>query len=106
MNDMYGQAKEIRITSIPVLYNLLKPEYKIITCATNDRMYYQAGVFICFYNCIVLKDKIFYELIPDISISKGIIPHNDKRKILGDIYTNYREKDPEHLMNPYLLFNE
>ena len=105
-SDMYGYTEEIEISSIPELYKLLTPDYKIITCATNDRMYYQAGVFICFYNCICLKDKMFYELIPDISIQKGIIPRNVKRRILGDIYTNHRARDPEHLMNPYLLFNE
>mgnify|MGYP003290125183 CR=1 FL=1 len=84
----------------------LTPKLAIIDIPTNDRIVYQKGLFVCFYDCLCLKDFIAYELNPDFSFIKLKIAKKNKRSLLNAIYKNNREYDPEHLLNPYLVFNE
>lgn len=100
-----GGSKTITISSLPVLVKLMTPKYKIIDIPTNDRMVYQQGAFVCFYDCLCINGYILYELINDINIVKKIIPAHSKKKIIKSIYDE-RQYDQEHLLNPYLYFNE
>ena len=101
-----GFSKALRFNSIDKLLDALTPEIKIIDITTNDRMLYQSGVFVCFYDCVCLRDFIAYELNPAFVLKKIRIHKRNKKSILNSIYKNHREYDPEHLMNPYLYFNE
>lgn len=104
--NFINSKEEMVVDSFETLFEMLKPDYRIITCATNDRMNYQAGAFICFTDCIIFNKKVFYEFNNELQINKIFVKHAYKTLILSDIYKNYRERDPEHLMNPYLFFNE
>ena len=101
-----GESITICHHSISDLLDDLTPKIKIIDVPTNDRMLYQKGLFVCFYDCICLKDFIAYELNPSFVMRKIKIPKRNKRGLLNSIYHNSREYDPEHLMNPYLTFVE
>lgn len=103
--DSNGKVKNIVITSIKKLLQELTPNFKIFDIPTNDRMKYQKGLFVCFYNCICLKDSVFYELNKDIVLTKSIIKVSDKRTILDSIYKE-RKYDQYHLLNPYVYFTE
>lgn len=96
----------LHIDSIDKLLDAMTPKYKVLDIPTNDRMIYQKGLFICFYDCLCLKDFIAYELCPDLFFTKVCIQKRKKRGILERIYKNYRQYDPEHLMDPYLFFKE
>lgn len=100
-----GKLESICIKSFKELFKALTPKYKIFQIYTNDRMKYQKGLFLCFYDCICLKDFIVYDLIDDFEIIEFTIPFEIKNTILKKIY-EHRRYDPEHLMNPYLFFQE
>lgn len=59
-----GSSRVLCFNSIDKLLDALTPKIKIIDITTNDRMLYQSGVFVCFYDCVCLRDFIAYELNP------------------------------------------
>lgn len=104
-NNGKSFEKSICITSISKLLARLRPSFRLFDIPVNDRMKYQKGVFICFYDCIAIKNRICYELNRDIGLHESIIRTRDKKDILKGIY-NHRKYDQEHLLNPYLFFTE
>ena len=100
-----GSDIEIYLTSIKDVFEALTPKYKVFQIYTNDRMKYQKGLFICFYDCICLKDIIVYNLIQELKIMEFIIPVKHKNKILNKI-NSHKRYDYNHLMNPYLFFQD
>ena len=84
----------------------LTPKFIIIDQATNDRMKYQQGVFLLFYDYVSVNGIIFYELCSGLDVYKCRIKKSEKRKLLERVYKETRYEDFEHLMNPYLYFNE
>ena len=101
-----GEYKQITFTTFETLIEVLTPKYKILDLPINDRMKYQQGLFIVFYDCISINGEIFYELNKEFKFVNLKIKVSDKDKFLPKIYKDYRFYDPEHLMNPYLYFNE
>ena len=100
------EEKILFLSDFKTIINLLTPKYKLIDLPTNDRMKYQKGVFLVFYGCICANDTIFYQLNNRFKLLKVKINKMNKRIYLEKIYKNYRFYDPEHLMKPYLYFNE
>lgn len=100
------EEKILFLSDFKTIINLLTPKYKLIDLPTNDRMKYQKGVFLVFYGCICANDTIFYQLNDKFKLLKVKINKMNKRIYLEKIYKNYRFYDPEHLMKPYLYFNE
>lgn len=100
------EEKILFLSDFKTIINLLTPKYKLIDLPTNDRMKYQKGVFLVFYGCICANDTIFYQLNNKFKLLKVKINKMNKRIYLEKIYKNYRFYDPEHLMKPYLYFNE
>ena len=100
------EEKILFLSDFKTIINLLTPKYKLIDLPTNDRMKYQKGVFLVFYGCICVNDTIFYQLNNKFKLLKLKINKMNKRIYLEKIYKNYRFYDPEHLMKPYLYFNE
>lgn len=100
------EEKILFLSDFKTIISLLTPKYKLIDLPTNDRMKYQKGVFLVFYGCICANDTIFYQLNNKFKLLKVKINKMNKRIYLEKIYKNYRFYDPEHLMKPYLYFNE
>lgn len=100
-----GTTMIYNIVEFSELVSELTPKFKILKIATNDRMKYQKGLFLCFYDCLCLNSFVFYELNSSIQLRRLIIKKGTKRKILKEIYKE-RKYDPEHLMDPYLYFKE
>ena len=100
------EEKILFLSDFKTIINLLTPKYKLIDLPTNDRMKYQKGVFLVFYGCICGNDTIFYQLNNKFKLLKLKINKMNKRIYLEKIYKKYRFYDPEHLMKPYLYFNE
>lgn len=97
---------EIDCTSIKCIIKELKPEYKVINLATNDRMKYQHGKFLVFYNCIIVNGRIFFNLNRDISIEKIKISKKTKKRFYNYLVKEYDYYNMEYLMNPYLYFSK
>lgn len=97
---------ELKYSSIKELIELLTPQFVVINNKTNDRMKYQKGLFILFYNCLCIGDIILYELSPYLGLNKNVISHKDKANELKKIYQNNREYTMDYLLNPYKIFNE
>lgn len=100
------EEKILFLSDFKTIINLLTPKYKLIDLPTNDRMKYQKGVFLVFYGCICVNDTIYYRLNNKFKLLRLKINKTNKRVYLEKIYKKYRFYDPEHLMKPYLYFNE
>ena len=100
-----GDVERLKIVSITDLIKAITPKFKVFDIATNDRMKYQKGVFLCFYDCLCLKSYVCYELNKLIYTRKARLKYKYKREMLKALYEQ-RRYDPEHLMDPYLLFKE
>lgn len=100
------EEKILFLSDFKTIINLLTPKYKLIDLPTNDRMKYQKGVFLVFYGCICVNDTIYYQLNNKFKLLRLKINKTNKRVYLEKIYKKYRFYDPEHLMKPYLYFNE
>lgn len=88
------------------LIKLLTPSYKIIKTQTNDRMKYQKGLFIVFYNYLSVNNEIFYTLNSHLLLKKYIIKKEDKKEMLRMINYKYPEYTSGYLMDPYLYFRD
>ena len=100
------EEKILFLSDFKTIINLLTPKYKLIDLPTNDRMKYQKGVFLVFYGCICVNDTIYFRLNNKFKLLRLKINKTNKRVYLEKIYKKYRFYDPEHLMKPYLYFNE
>ena len=77
----------------------------IKTPATNDRMRYQKGCYMLLSKGIIVKGLLLMPIIFG-SITKYTIDPFLKKEIYELIENKYYEYDFNHLMNPYLYFNE
>ena len=96
----------ITYKSISELVKLMTPKFVVINNKTNDRMKYQKGLFVLFYDCLCIYDKILYELSPYLSLKKIRIAYSDKNDELKKLYQEHREHTLDYLLNPYKVFNE
>ena len=104
---LFNNSSEILIfDSIEKIVKLLVPSICFIDLPTNDRMKYQKGLFLCFYNCIVLGGHIYYELSNNFKMIKLIIKPEDKDNILDEIRRETPEYDSNHILDPYQIFRE
>ena len=102
--DSKGHITTIKIDLLEELVDKLTPKVALIDVPSNDRMIYQKGVLVCFYDCLCLNGVILYELSESFIKKEPILVAN-KRNLLNEIYHD-RKYDYEHLMNPYLVFKE
>lgn len=90
------------------IIKLLTPKTLFIDLATNDRMKYQKGTFVFFYDFVLVKETILYNLNPDFYIEKFIIPKNSdknqKQSQIDSIKKDHPEYEQRYLMNPYSYF--
>lgn len=101
-----NSSETIVIDSLSGIIDKLMPRICFIDHPTNDRMKYQKGLFLCFYGCINLGGRIFYELSPFFEMIKLAISPTDKNRFLLAISKDHPEFDSNHILNPYLIFRE
>ncbi len=98
------------ITTIDEIINYLTPKFAFIDIPTNDRMKYQKGGFLLFYDCLIINEKLFLEIIPGMLLQKFKIDNasNNKDKIIDAIKYNkvFCMYMPDKLLDPYEFFNE
>lgn len=96
----------IHVTNVKQLFELLTPKIVIIDNKTNDRMKYQKGVFIVFYDCLSINGKIFYNFNINIHLKSTIYNYTEKLDILKNIRTSDYSHQYEYLLDSYKIFNE
>ena len=96
----------ITITKINDLIKRLTPEFVIVNAPTNDRMKYQKGGFIYFYDYLSINGRVFYDLNPYLQYRELLIRCASKDLIRDYILKKHPYYEYEHLMNPYKHFNE
>lgn len=90
----------------------LTPKYIMIPVKTNDRMLYQNGVFVLFYDCALIQGNVFPWLNSDIKLNKLRINKSDDPSIQGKrcFYDIIQNKYPQYvqskLLNPYDHYND
>lgn len=106
--DSFGKKRTttITITKISDLINRLTPRFVIVNTPTNDRMKYQKGGFIYFYDFLSINGRVFYDLNPYLQYRELLIKCANKDLIRDYILDNYPYYEYEHLMSPYKHFNE
>ena len=101
--DSNGTIKRLDFTTISKIQNQLRPKFAHFESKTNDRMKYQDGKFILFYDYVAVKGNVYYMLNKQMHLTKRKIRPSKKDKILsaidGDLNISY-------LMNPYQVFND
>lgn len=86
------------------LFDMLRPEYVTINVQTNDRMKYQKGAFILFFNYMSINGRIFYELNSELKYREYILPSKHKKNIKKYINKKYKFYSQEFIMSPYKYF--
>lgn len=84
----------------------LTPEFVMIDSENNDRMRYQKGRFIFFYNYLSIQGTICTWLNQDLHVTKYRIKKEDKNKWCELLRNNYPHLMVEKMMNPYSYFSD
>lgn len=99
-----NSIKNIQLIKIDDIIEYLTPSMFVIDLPTNDRMKYQKGSFLSFYDCLCLKGKIIYELCPDLKFVELTIIPDKKDSLKEEIRINHDDYDSNHILDPYLSF--
>jgi len=83
----------------------LKPKMFFSDKKTNDRMIYQSGVFLLFYNCIIVKNAILTPLM-DKRIQKLVIPHDKRKEWYSEVRKISEKYEYSNLLDPYKYLSE
>ena len=104
--DCYGKSEKVDFRTIHNIINELRPDFKVVEFATNDRMRYQSGKFIIFYNYTLVNGRILFSLNPDLDVRQYKILVKSKKGIYNKINNDYTQLNMEYLLDPYLYFNK
>ena len=108
--NVYLHGKNITINNISSLIDALAPQYALIDIPTNDRMRYQSGKFILFYDCLIVGMKIYIELANGLQLTRYKVDKRFKQKgangetFLESLLKEYPEFSFTNMMNPYEWF--
>lgn len=105
-HDGVERKDYLNIHSISEMIKLLTPKFIIIDKQSNDRMKYQKGVFVVFYDCICIKGEFLYELSRGFRLGHDLIKKVEKEKELNELFKNSRQYTMDYLMDPYKIFRE
>lgn len=106
VEDINKNVKTLDCTSISKIIKILTPKYKIINSILNDRMRYQHGKFIIFYDYVLVENKIIYWLNKNLKVEKYHIDKNLKDKIYDILNEKFPQFNMDFLMNPYEYFKK
>lgn len=108
----YITDKKLRISTtigkIPLCkctYRHLEIDVFILKKKSNDRMKYQQGIFLYINKAIIVKGIMLMPMSIG-KITKYKIPSDKKTVIYNANKRNRAHYDYEHLMDPYMLFND
>lgn len=94
------------ITSYDDFLRALTPEYVMIDTVNNDRMRYQNGRFIFFYNYLSLQGMVCTWLNKDLHVTKYRIRKEEKNKYCDQLREEYPYLMVDKMMNPYNYFSD
>ena len=108
-NTVNLHGRTISIIDINSLIDALTPQYLLIDIPTNDRMRYQSGKFVLFYDCLIVGKKIYVELAKGMNFTRYKLNKNLKQKKEGEPFLDgllkeYPEFSFTNMMNPYEWF--
>jgi hypothetical protein len=103
--------KELDFSTFDHVIELLAPKYVLFDLPTNDRMKYQCGTFVMFYDFLMVNGSVLYNLSSDFHVVKMIVPSlnsgkNTKNMIIDEIKTKYPQYEMTYLMDPYAYFTQ
>ena len=108
----YVVDSRLRISSVVKKVLLCKCTYSIFSIdvyvfdeKVNDRMKYQKGSFLYINNSVIVNGIMLMPISMG-KITKYKIPPKEKNMIYNLIKTHKSHYDYEHLMNPYMLFDD
>ena len=84
----------------------LTPEFVMIDVETNDRMKYQHGKFILFYNYLSLQGTVCTWLNNDLQVTKYRIRKEEKNRWCDELRKNYPYLMVDKMMDPYRYFSD
>lgn len=84
----------------------LRPKFLIVNKEYNDRMRYQHGRFILFYDYTLYNDRILFHLNKDFIVTKYDIPKSIKKWLYTYINNAYPQYNMDFLMSPYDYFRK
>ena len=106
VEDCKGNLKKVDFRTIRRIINELRPDFKVVEFATNDRMRYQNGKFIIFYNYTLVNGRILFSLNQHLDVRQYKILVKSKKELYNMINKHYPQYNMEYLLNPYLYFNK
>ncbi len=115
IKDIDGKPHKLDFSTVHSTIEALKPKYVIINKVYNDRMRYQKGKFILFYDYVVISDgsnyefpngRILFQLVNNINTTAYILPKLDKKKMSDSLSRQYPQYDNEYILKPYRLLEE
>lgn len=84
----------------------LTPEFVMIDAETNDRMKYQHGKFILFYNYLSLQGTVCTWLNKDLHVTKYRIRKEEKNRWCDKLRKDYPYLMVDKMMDPYRYFSD
>lgn len=84
----------------------LTPEFVMIDAETNDRMKYQHGKFILFYNYLSLQGTVCTWLNNDLQVTKYRIRKEEKNRWCDKLRRDYPYLMVDKMMDPYRYFSD
>ena len=84
----------------------LTPEFVMIDTVSNDRMKYQNGRFIFFYNYLSLQGTVCTWLNKDLHVTKYRIRKDEKNHWCDKLRRDYPYLMVDKMMDPYSYFSD
>lgn len=106
VDNSIGLPESLDFTTIKQIIKHLTPKYAILDNVKNDRMKYQHGKFILFYDYVLVNQQIMFALNKDFKAAKLKISTSKKNKIYKKVNDKYPQYNMDYLMNPYDYFNK
>lgn len=106
VEDVNGKHHNLDFTTAKSTIKELRPEFVIINKVYNDRMRYQHGEFILFYDYTMLNDRILFNLNSDIDYTQYIILTISKKGLYELLNKKYPQYNMDYLMAPYDYFKK
>lgn len=106
VEDTSGKTHNLDFTTLRSTIINLRPKFKIIDKVYNDRMRYQHGRFILFYDYTIFNDRILFHLNPDLNIITYKLEKKHKKSLYKLINKLYPQYNMDYLMAPYDYFKK
>lgn len=106
VEDINGKRYPLDFRTTKSTIKNLRPKFKIIDKEYNDRMRYQHGRFILFYDYTLVNDRILFNLNRDLDVIHYRILKSSKKGLYKTINNLYPQYSMDYLMEPYDYFKK